>query len=348
MKRKSTRDLGKASEIDANIPAAKAKNAPEPIMKSTASREIPSEEIPKDNQNLLFLSAWHGDIPKLKESLNKGAQVDGKSEWHGQTALSIAILEGHKDIVEILLENGANPNGMIERMIDAEQRTALMAAVVSGNNEIVELLIEHGAKMDEKDEMGRTALMIAARTHKDIVKFLLEKGANLNEKDGHHGNNALNHAVKAGNKHIAELLIDNGTKVDEKNEDGQTALMIAINHSDRNAVVLSGVVELLIEKGANVNEKDNEGRTPLMHAYGEIKIAEFLLANGAKVDEKNDDGETALIEIAHSELPDAVKLLIDNGADINEKDNSGKTALMIAQEYGNEKVVKVLLDHGAR
>ena len=62
--------------------------------------------------------------------------------------------------------------------------TALINEVRSGNLEIVQYLVENGANINAKDDdKGRTALMFASRDgHLEVVKYLVESGANINAK----------------------------------------------------------------------------------------------------------------------------------------------------------------------
>lgn len=60
--------------------------------------------------------------------------------------------------------------------------TALHWAAGRGHSEIVELLIQNGAEIEAGDHLGRTALHLAHR-HPRTVKLLLEAGANANARD---------------------------------------------------------------------------------------------------------------------------------------------------------------------
>ena len=91
-------------------------------------------------------------------------------------------------------------------------------------------------------------------------------------------------AVKAKNYELVKKLIDEGADVNAKNDEGETALMIASNEGDKE------ICELLIEKGADVNAKDNEGNTALMYVSlkGDKEICELLIKNNAEVPELDD------------------------------------------------------------
>jgi serine/threonine-protein phosphatase 6 regulatory ankyrin repeat subunit B len=63
-------------------------------------------------------------------------------------------------------------------------RTTLMEASTAGRTEIVQMLLEKGADLDVKDDNGKTALMEASTSGRtEIVQMLLEKGADLDVKD---------------------------------------------------------------------------------------------------------------------------------------------------------------------
>ena len=71
----------------------------------------------------------------------------------------VASLQGHEEVVKLLIEKGAEVN-----RTDKAGVTALMAASEQGHGEIVKLLIEKGAEVNRTDEAGETALMVASHT----------------------------------------------------------------------------------------------------------------------------------------------------------------------------------------
>lgn len=110
------------------------------------------------------------------------------------------------------------------------------------------------------------------------------------------------------------------------------------------------IVQGLLSNGADVNVKDEDGNTALIIAaiFGHNTIAQILLANGADVNAKDNDGKTALMWAAFNGQTAIVRLLLSTGADVNIKDNFGKTALMKADSSGNTDIVKLLKNAGAK
>jgi len=112
------------------------------------------------------------------------------------------------------------------------------------------------------------------------------------------------------------------------------------------------ILKYLIEKGADINERDNEGKTALMEAvgsYGEqrIQAIKMLLKNGAKVDEASGKGETALIMAAKRHDAETVRLLLEKGSGVSAADKQGKTAWTYAFEGGDTAVIKLLENKGS-
>ena len=93
---------------------------------------------------------------------------------------------------------------------DGNGWTALYWAVHGGHKGMLWLLLEKGADIDAKDESGYTALHCATlQKNKIILQLLLEKGADINAKD-ESGYTALHHAAEYENKTIMQLLQEMG------------------------------------------------------------------------------------------------------------------------------------------
>ena len=91
---------------------------------------------------------------------------------------------------------------------------------------------------------------------------------------------------------------------------------------------------MLIAHGADVNAKDNDGETALMIAASQSnpKILTVLLEAGADIDAQNKKGETALMAAAARANLDELKILLVHGADPKLRDEAGKLAVDIARE----------------
>ena len=133
------------------------------------------------------------------------------------------------------------------RTVGAAEDTILRAAA-RGNLETVKKIV------DANTEAYAVALMLASQNgYLDVVKYLIEKRAEQDRVDAI----ALRRASSGGHLPIVKYLIEKGANVNEKANDGDTALMGASKNGHLE------VVKYLIEQGARVNEKDSEGKTVL-------------------------------------------------------------------------------------
>jgi len=93
--------------------------------------------------------------------------------FDGETALSVAVLAGHCEIVRFLIERGANMN-----IGNCRSESPLHHAVVLGDLESARLIVEEGGYIDAEDDCGDTPLHFAVREEKpEMVEFLLSVGA---------------------------------------------------------------------------------------------------------------------------------------------------------------------------
>ena len=107
---------------------------------------------------------------------------------------------------------------------------------------------------------------------------------------------------------------------------------------------LDAVIEL-VGKGANVNEKDNNGKTALMKASsnGNVEVIKTLIENGAKVDEKTNNGSTSLMWASDRGHVEVVEALLDAGADVSIKNKYGNTAIDYISDDEIKKMLREAL-----
>jgi hypothetical protein len=178
----------------------------------TQAQEIVND--PADDEGLMFIARYSASTAEAVEAeLKKGADVN-KQDKGGNTALMFSVMYGfHRpDTVKALLLHGARVN-----MQSNNGTTALMLAVRNGAGiDIVNMLLEHGADPNIQNGagVGWTALMnaLGAKDEENVVKTLLQHGANPNIKTGD-GYTALMMAsspsyVREPNPKVIQLLSD--------------------------------------------------------------------------------------------------------------------------------------------
>jgi hypothetical protein len=161
--------------------------------------------------NLSYALAKHarlGNLEMVRHLLDSGADTRGVSGRNGNPLVE-ACRRCHEDVVDLLLERGADPNfdGDEER-IQGSNPIAIAAA--SGSLAIVRKLLGHGADLCHEDvgiEMGYHALYAAVHLeHTDMVKFLVAAGVDLRV----YGRTILKSALSQGLDSMVEILRGEG------------------------------------------------------------------------------------------------------------------------------------------
>ncbi len=316
---------------------------------------------------VLFNAIRSNDLKFVAESIEQGADVNFITQSKN-TPLMLAAQNGHKEIVELLLKNGAKlaaknadnktasdlaKTQEIKEMLEKATQTAkLLIAVKINNLQAANESIKQGADVNAIDQNKNTPLMIAAQNgHTEMVQILLKSKAKFTAKNAH-------------NKTASDLAKTQETKeiLERFTYPYSFVLFTAIRSNDLKFAAES------IEKGADVNTIDQNKNTPLMVAAqnGKTEMVQILLAKGANnFTAKNSDNKTAsdlaktpeikeLIETSKlfeaaktNNLEDAAES-IANGADVNTITQHGDTALMYAAGCNHKEVVALLLKHGAK
>ncbi|CAL1285635.1 unnamed protein product [Larinioides sclopetarius] len=248
-------------------------------------------------RKLLNIAAHSGNKYVVAILLRRGFDVNGLTE-----PLNIAVENKHYEMVEFLLENGANP-----MLSDEKNVNPLYIAALRGYAEMAEILLSEEADVrierevilfaaeravrenhlevlklllqmkifdaDAKDKSGSTLLHTSALYGSlDVTIYLVEEGANVNAKDERELK-PVHIATEKGFKDIVEFYLnckDLGEKIAE-------LLLIAVNNGK------ADVCELLIERNADVNECHADGETPINLALkkGHKEVLSVLLHFGA-------------------------------------------------------------------
>lgn len=335
----------------------------------------------------LILAATRGDENDVRRLIGEKANLNAQGK-DGNAALLIASKQGFTHIVKALLEvNGGRRVNI--NMKNHRGWTSLMLAADAGNKDIIDLLIQSGAEINTKRSNGATALMDACcHGHVDVVEALTSQSEiNINARRWD-GRCALHIAVENRFIEIVDLLIEKNADVDAETKDGMTPLMMAIlvrdlaieqylrdkgakkggkegelfvavrsndinkvqnlikarinvNIAMRNGITpltlaseksSMNIVGALVRGGANIDAIDKSKMAPLGRASykGRRNIVDFLCKNGASVDIKGREGKTPLILACENNHPGSVAVLVENGADVNVEDNNYCTPLMIA------------------
>lgn len=185
-------------------------------------------------------------IELLLEATGQGpANVLACNGW-GENALHLACQGGRMEAVTLLLDRMRASHGLdVARGVEAKTRcleTPLMFAAMKGHAGVIEalcrsdeeLLTFYGAAVEDQNEFGFTALMLAAKYgHVAACRSLLRHGAKI-ESTSRDGYTPLILAAESGHLSACKLLKDVKADVDAKMEWGRTAMDYAneLGHKD--------------------------------------------------------------------------------------------------------------------
>ncbi len=318
-----------------------------------------------------------GDIDGLTNYLATCSTSDlNKSKCSGLTALHAATIKNDFELVEVLLQHGADAN-----VTDNAGSTPLIhAAGMTNSLEIIDMLCSKGAHINMRTgSTGKTALFKAAQANKVenaehlcvVLKADARVGelttgatplhlmAQMNNSDNldiilnasnadilnRFGATPLHYAAKTDAKEAATSLIKKGASLD--------ITCFAMKNSPIHVAAACNsaqVANLLIENDVNHNVRNISEETPLFlaAATGSISVLKILLSTGAEIDARNIYGQTPLyIAVSYEEF-EAASILIHHGANIEARDfHRNETILHIATSTGNVDFVKFLLSKGA-
>lgn len=156
---------------------------------------------------------------------------------------------------------------------------------------------------------------------------------------------SLSEAVRDNDIPKVKQIVDRGGNVNEVDEYGETALMVAVSRENLE------LVKILIDAKADVEARNKYESTVLMTAAlaGNLEIVSMLLKAGANPNAKNKYNTSALLNAVSSSGPSAkiVRILIEAGAHLNVRDERG-TALDVACKRGHDESARLLVEAEAK
>ena len=299
------------------------------LLKAGASANTQTAE----GEPVLLTAARTGNAAAVKLLVGRGADVNARERWFGETAVMWAAAENHADAIRVLAESGADINA---------RSTTLDAPVLE--------FPRSGGPNSPFPRGGWTALMFAAREGAiDAARTLAELGANLNvvalpqtdiplkpeefkTAEQGIGTTALVFAIINSHYDLAAVLLEKGADPNVVDIAGMGALYAAVDMNSlqwvqgRPAPILTDrldavdVVKRLLDRGADPNARLK--RAPLKRHHDAGTTLNF------------GQGTTPLMRAARTNDVAVMRLLLDKGANPFLTLPDRTNALMIAAGQG--------------
>ncbi len=180
--------------------------------------------------DILLEAVLDGEAEKVRHELEMHPQKVTMRDGNGRTLLSWAAQLGHLGVVKVLIESGAEINAIDDTIL---KETPLQNAVLENYSDIIEILLEYGADVSIEDNNGNTALHILANTKalglwneksEKILEMLLRYGAKIK---------TVPIAAAFGTLQDVKKIVEEGADIDESLEYSErTALHIAVEKNN--------------------------------------------------------------------------------------------------------------------
>jgi len=276
------------------------------------------------------------------------------SSWEKE-GLKAASASGLREMTELILNFGKD--------ITSEARNnALISASRYGNLDVIDILLEHGADINYKPEGSATdpekaftPLIWAIWNDNDAMEHLLKKGADPDKMGGYNEIPPISipmyysYTFMPTDAQIKQLklLIEYGADINKKDEGNMSPLDWARKIRYDKGDVL---VKILKDAGAEIPFTEDSFRE-LIYSNDEKNLKSFLKKGfdpNLQGFEHYDKQMTALIRSVIEGHYNIAKMLIEFGADVNFKtERYNRTALLMAVKNENIKMVKLLLKNNA-
>lgn len=299
------------------------------------------------NKKMIWLTLFLLPLTALTGCRRRDSQYYLTELWEavgkGDTAKVNSILSLKPELVNARDKRGSTP---------------LHAAAGLGQKEIIKILLANGADIHARNEFGATPLHDAAMNgrHDGAIQLLFDNGADINAKsiDGETPIQSawpLSHFEAESYDPNDEHAIWSWetTQAEDYDDKIKTIKLFLDNGVDANT--WCSIPKWVVDKHADPNSTESVPVYPLLSLaaiHNQKELVEMLLAHGADANSGGRKGFTALHVAALRGNVEIGKMLIEKGADVNMKTKDGVTPLYFAEREKNEKFSELLRKHKAR
>uniref|UniRef100_A0A0N5BKL6 FYVE-type domain-containing protein n=1 Tax=Strongyloides papillosus TaxID=174720 RepID=A0A0N5BKL6_STREA len=289
------------------------------------------------------------DLEICEKLVNKGANVNSKNGM-GQSLLHIAVMNMNIEAAKFIKNNHGDVN-----ILNNEGETPAHILLKYKNNhefeevlEMLEYLISPDLDLSIQDQDNLDTVIHLAVDRIEILKKFKDFKLPLKVINGNK-ESPLKKALMNNYFQSSKLLIDLGSDINEKNEDGESLLVEALKSKN------CDMAKFLIQEGVNLGDKSVEGLSCLEIAVDNnlVDIVDTLCRSGVNINRMNEKTSLPpLWRALDKELFDVAKILFNYGCDVegwseSEDKRCVQTLLHKAIDQSNQKGACFLIEHGA-
>lgn len=316
------------------------------------------------------ISRWN--VASVKIIITKSPELIN-STVHGTTGctpLQYAVLESCTEIVQWLLENGAN----VDMKDEKNGNTALHMCTEVG---MVKLLCKYGSNVNAVNTAGENPVLVHVRTgNLDCVHALLQRGGNPTVTTLTDRRNSIHQAAYGGDFRILSILfnktfmhengknnfMDENRKINFMHENGKNIendKNIFMYENEKNTFMHEKNIFMHENQGSTIDMDavDIHGCTYLHHVMmsesprkEHVRCLELLINKGTRVEAIDNKGSSCLhyacksrYLLENSISVPIVQYLLHEGLKPNSADLNKCTPLLLACKLTDWEVVKLLL-----
>ena len=225
--------------------------------------QCPVDEKDWNGYTALHNSCRYGHIDMVRLLIKHKANVNTRTD-SGDTPLTLAARNKHENVLHALLNDS-------QCLVDAKGRdgyTALQYSCRYGHVDIVKILLKHKANVNARTDSGDTPLILAViHKHDNVINALLSDSQCLVDAKGQDGYTALHYSCRYGHVDRVRTLVNHKANVNAKTDSGDTPLTLASRNKFDNVVHA-----LLSDSQCLVDDKSQDGYTALHYSCRDGRV----------------------------------------------------------------------------
>lgn len=309
----------------------------------------------------MHFAARFNNLKAVQLLLEDGAKVDSQN-IEGENVLHACVRESNLSIIELMIDHiiknrtadearllinqqnkdgesslhyTAKLDGKLSHQVD-EDRQIMRLLLENGGDVFLETFLQRETPVHYCCKSGNTNVLAEIHAHLEPQECQVAYN-----KPAKNLWTPLFYAAYQGHPEIIRMLLNQSTRVDVFDENGEAPLHVAVERGKEE------VVDILLHHDAFVNVRNKLGMTPLHLAskLGYNSIARQLVSDhGALLDAMTITKQTPLHLAAEAGQFEVCETLMRLRADLNAADNHGQTPLHLAAQKNHAEVLKYFLN----